>query len=188
MAGFVKMTVVFWVFISFSTCMVRFHIQISILPPHSGWMNLIQVHVKQYIHLRRWNKPYKTKNQKTAIMWTSNTTMFDTGLILQNFLTSITKTVTYLHLWFVLCWDFWLSSFQRLFLGHVSFLHCWHLSLPSTMLQLVLKYWKMPYTWNSTRWLTVLSTKITWIFMITIGFMGIVVYPNPLTNYNTQPN
>lgn len=141
MAGFVKMMVVFWVFIPCSICMVCFHIQISILPPTSGWMNLIQVHVKQYFPLRQWNKPDSTENQTTAIMWISNITTFDTGLMLQNFLTSITKTVTHLHLWFVLCWDFWLSSCQHPFLGHVSFLHCWHLSLPSTVLQLVLKYW-----------------------------------------------
>jgi hypothetical protein len=88
-----------------------------------------------------WGNQIYQKAQKTAIMWTSNTTMFDTGLMLQNFSTSITKTLTHLHLWFVLCWDFWLSSFQRLFLGHVSFLHCWHLSLPSIVIQLVLKYW-----------------------------------------------
>jgi hypothetical protein len=132
--------------------MVCSHIQIYILPPPSGWLNLIQMFVIQYTPLKQWNKPHllhSIENQKTATAWTSLITTSDTGLMLQNFLTSITKLVTHLHLWFVLCWDFWLSFFQHLFLGHVSFLHCWHWLLPSTVLQLVLKYWNRSLTYKS---------------------------------------
>ena len=62
MAGFVKMMVAFWVFIPCSICMVCFHIQISILPPTSRWMNLIQVHVNSIF---LWDNGINHTAQKT---------------------------------------------------------------------------------------------------------------------------